>query len=279
MYQSSTQQTDYFTHRPSELVLCIFLALLTIIAVGLRILARIRSRISLALDDWFVIAALFLFLSIVGAGFWDIYKGGWGQDPTTLPLPQIEATLKVSCLHQLDHVFPCLMYICRSSTPLLSWQYQSSLAQSSAYYAFFVVFLWRKPSDVGLRSWAFHVWCGLYLRSSWQHWSADRSLPAGSYQVLASALTFHCLWLYPRLSTVYRTWSLFLCPRVLFGVFSYPYVRKFCSVSFSCLEACKLSDTAKCVIPAPPALLIFFQCRSYKCHSNSVCLAFPDIRQ
>ena len=97
-----SQPTGYFAHQASELALSISLTLISILAVGLRLFARVRSHSDIALDDWLIVAALLIFLGTLGVAFWNASQGGYGYDPTTLPIPLLEVTLKVSRLDGFD---------------------------------------------------------------------------------------------------------------------------------------------------------------------------------
>ena len=93
--EGPSRSTDYFAHQASELALGISLGIVSIFAVALRFLARVRSRADIALDDWLIMAALLIFLGILGICFWNASQGGYGYDPSTLPVPLLEKTLKV----------------------------------------------------------------------------------------------------------------------------------------------------------------------------------------
>ena len=98
----TSQYDSYFDHRASELGLNISLVLLTILTVGLRFLARRRSKAAVALDDWLMVAALAMFLTIIGFGVWHSFEREQEGESLLLRAAMLERTLKVFAPLKLD---------------------------------------------------------------------------------------------------------------------------------------------------------------------------------
>ncbi|KAE8372685.1 hypothetical protein BDV26DRAFT_88768 [Aspergillus bertholletiae] len=101
-YKLGLDQVGY-----STLVACIFFIVLSIAAVGLRIGTRRMLRNHLGLDDWLIIASVFVFLGFCGDVLVGVYTCGSGQ----VYLNKLEAQEKLIQYMKSEYAIPALYAI------------------------------------------------------------------------------------------------------------------------------------------------------------------------
>lgn len=70
------------------------MVVLSTISVGLRFLARARTKAKTGADDWWAVTSLIFFDLYMGLQIWSVLSGGAGHPLTTLPHPALELLLK-----------------------------------------------------------------------------------------------------------------------------------------------------------------------------------------